>query len=888
MTVEDYKVPLKTKVHGTLNLSNRFNTTELDFFIMLSSLSGIVGSRGQANYAAGNTFQDALANQQHKSRTVYFSINLGLMENTDAYNDLEGQKRTNNLLRQGWLPMNEDEMFALLSYAISPEGRKASCRQIVTGIDSRSIHEAQNPTAVIQGTMFTHIRGSDTGQSDPSFPHDSQSRISAIKEAPSVAHACQLITDAVTCQLSTIIALEYDKFPRDASMIDLGLDSLLAVELKNWIAREFDAPIQASEILDEPSVVALATKILSRSGLMPDKESDDMRTNDVEVDPGSLSLTLNEVKNLSADSPDSRLNRIQVPPNLPIPNLNGSLELYIASVRPFLSDEQFENTCVAVQNFQDGLGQKLQDRLIDRSHRLQSDGWQYQLHVDGIYLKRREPIHPYGTFYGSHILTDTPHSQAERAAIISAAAFGFKQRLDAGEVNQDYLNEEPLCMESLRWLFNTNRQPGVDIDNMHNYPGNDYLVAMKQGQFFQVMLAHNGCPASVARLESDFKAILNVSGERQFSVAALTAEERNTWANLRSTLELLHTANVDLLRMIEAAAFVLCLDAGSPMDPSQRANQFLLGEPSNRWSDKSLQFVVCENGVSGYICEHTMLDAASVKQLNKCITDAIAGHETRVQPQVYATCQEESPKGHQFKINTPIVNSIIAAEDRFHANYQPIEFGRHEIYGFGKKALDNYKLTHKTGVQLLIQVAAAMFYGKQYPSWETVTTMPFHNGRLDWMQVVSEPMHAFCQAAKDATTPNAKVYELLQAAAKTHTVTRTRVARGHGFAAHLEALREVLQDDERVPALFQDSTWDLMHVTNTRKIKTDASDNMLVQEGGFFMPDPESVWVHYEIEHDRCTFWVQSTKGCTARFCEALDKAAGRIQSVLDSQRPSG
>ena len=839
MTVEDHKVPLQTKVHGTLNLSNRFNTTELDFFIMLSSLSGIVGSRGQANYAAGNTFQDALANEQHKSRSVYVSINLGLMENTDAYNDLEGQKRTKNLLRQGWLPMKEDEMFALLSYAISPEGRKASCRQIVTGIDSRSIHEAQNPTAVIKGAMFSHISSSDIGPSDPSFPQDSDSLISGIKEAPNTEHACQLITDAVTCQLSTIIALEYNKFPRDTSMIDLGLDSLLAVELKNWIAREFDTPIQASEILDEPSVVTLATKILSRSGLVLGKESDDMKTDDADVNPRSLLLPSNEVRNPNTGSFDSRRNHSQVPPNLPVPDLHATLELYVASARPFLSDEQFENSCAAAKSFQGGLSQKLQDRLIERSRRLQSDGWQYQLHVDGIYLKRREPLHPYGTFYGSHILTDTPHTQAERAAIISAAAFGFKQRLDAGEVEQDYLNEEPLCMDSLRWLFNTNRQPGLDIDSIQKYPGNDYLVAMKQGQFFRVMLAHNGYPASVAKLESEFNAILNIPSERQFSVATLTAEERNTWANLRSTLKLLDAANTDLLCMIEAAAFVLCLDAGSPVDPSQRSNQFLLGEPSNRWSDKSLQFVVYENGVSGYIYEHTMLDVASVRQINRCIIDAIAVHGTRVKAQVYADCQEGSPKGYQFKIDTSILNSIIAAEDRFHASYQPVEFGHHEIYGFSKKALDNYKLTHKTGVQLLIQVAAVMFYGEQYPSWETVTTIPSHKGRLDWMQVVSEPMHAFCQAAKDALTPNAKVCKLLRAAAKTHTATRTRLARGHGFAAHLEAFREMLQDDEPVPALFRDSAWNLMHVTNTRKIKTDASDNMLVQEGSFFKPDPE-------------------------------------------------
>ena len=44
--------------------------------------------------------------------------------------------------------------------------------------------------------------------------------------------------------------------------------------------------------------------------------------------------------------------------------------------------------------------------------------------------------------------------------------------------------------------------------------------------------------------------------------------------------------------------------------------------------------------------------------------------------------------------------------------------------------------------------------------------------------------------------------------------------------------------------------------------------------------------MHYEIEHEKCVFWVQSTKGRAVKFCEMLEKAAGRIQSVLDGEHP--
>jgi Choline/Carnitine o-acyltransferase len=111
----------------------------------------------------------------------------------------------------------------------------------------------------------------------------------------------------------------------------------------------------------------------------------------------------------------------------------------------------------------------------------------------------------------------------------------------------------------------------------------------------------------------------------------------------------------------------------------------------------------------------------------------------------------------------------------------------------------------------------------------------------------------------------------------------TRISSGRDFAAHLEALREVVrEEDEPVPALFHDPTWDMMRVTGTRKIKTDASEGVRAQDtGGFLMPDPESLWVHYEVEEEACRFWVQSTPGRTGPFCDRLKEAAAKVQKIL-------
>jgi hypothetical protein len=74
-----FNVPLQSKVKGSWNLHSLLLPT-LDFFILLSSVTGIYGKGGQANYAAGSTYQDTLARYRVSRGQNALSINLGAME----------------------------------------------------------------------------------------------------------------------------------------------------------------------------------------------------------------------------------------------------------------------------------------------------------------------------------------------------------------------------------------------------------------------------------------------------------------------------------------------------------------------------------------------------------------------------------------------------------------------------------------------------------------------------------------------------------------------------------------------------------------------------------------------------------------------------------------
>ena len=313
-----------------------------------------------------------------------------------------------------------------------------------------------------------------------------------------------------------------------------------------------------------------------------------------------------------------------------------------------------------------------------------------------------------------------------------------------------------------------------------------------------------------------------------------------------------------------------------------------------------MQFVVCANGVSGYICEHSMLDASSIKQLNSSVTDAILAHHSEGASLSNAVVKDDSKSKNdvsnddvvnrlkgtliefRFVMNPVVEDHITRVQMHFKKSHTPVEFMHCQILNFGNKFLRRRRIASRTGYQSVIQLASLLYFGQQHPSWETITKMHFHKGRLDWIQAVSPAMFQFCKAASSPEFSSSEQGKLLREAATVHTKTMARIARGKGFAGHLECLKAVLHADESMPALFEDPTWQMMRVHSPRKIKTDSTEGLRAQEAGFLMPDPESVFVHNEMGQNECLFHVQSTEGRAERFCDMLRQAVKKVRGLLE------
>lgn len=269
MTVEDYKAALVPKVYGTKNLHEATKTLKLDFFVMLSSIAGMMGSKGQANYAAGNSFQDYLVDSQMKADTSYVSLRLGLIEDSEVF--LSHPERVPGFIRKGFIPLNIKQFLALLEHSLSPQSRK-ECNQIATGFDRKSIVDQGN-ISLLKNAMFSHLHYSSLNQTQPgAAPQVSKKVDQLLLKAQGFEEIRNIISTAIAEKIAILLGSELEKTNLEIPVTELGFDSLIAIELKNWIGRTLKAAIQTSEILDNLSIISLTALVVERSTLVERRE----------------------------------------------------------------------------------------------------------------------------------------------------------------------------------------------------------------------------------------------------------------------------------------------------------------------------------------------------------------------------------------------------------------------------------------------------------------------------------------------------------------------------------------------------------------------------------------------------------------------------------------
>ncbi|KAJ5356473.1 Acyl transferase/acyl hydrolase/lysophospholipase [Penicillium concentricum] len=263
MSLEDFTAVACNKVEGAWNLHNALISSPLDFFIALSSVAGIIGNRGQAAYSAANAFLDGFIEYRKSLGLPGTSIDLAAVSDIGYLADTDAQRRQEVMKNIGGQTIDESEVLALIAAALTGDLDQSCSGQCITGLRLDSLENnfwVQDAKFSVLYEAAKGTLGSSSQRDGPSVPL--QVTLSA---ASSKEEALKVCYEALAAKLAQVLVLSVEDMDPSITVASLGLDSLVAIEIRNWIAREANANVQVLELLSSGSLMALAEIILNKS-----------------------------------------------------------------------------------------------------------------------------------------------------------------------------------------------------------------------------------------------------------------------------------------------------------------------------------------------------------------------------------------------------------------------------------------------------------------------------------------------------------------------------------------------------------------------------------------------------------------------------------------------
>ena len=259
MPYDGYQAALRPKVQGTWNLHNQLSRKDLDFFVMLSSVVGVAGNPSQANYGAAGTFLDAIAAFRKANGLPAVSLDFGMIQSVGyvAENDAVAER----LKKMGHQAISEPEMLALVQTAIeNPHGHNEQ-NQIITGLQSGAGNATRDKDPKFMALRLQN-RALDAGKGNQSGKGNLPDALSGCQ---TFADAVEVITKAIATKLSEDFMIPAEDIDPAQPVSSFGVDSLVAVELRNWLLSQSKAEVSVFDVVQSKSLTALSTQIATRS-----------------------------------------------------------------------------------------------------------------------------------------------------------------------------------------------------------------------------------------------------------------------------------------------------------------------------------------------------------------------------------------------------------------------------------------------------------------------------------------------------------------------------------------------------------------------------------------------------------------------------------------------
>ncbi|KAL2869028.1 uncharacterized protein BJX67DRAFT_379511 [Aspergillus lucknowensis] len=312
MSFAQWQRCLTPKVQGAYNLHNATASVPLDFFVCFSSVSTMLGSKGQANYSAANSYLDALCAYRRRIGLVGTTMDVGMIVGIGAVS--EDAQLQAVMERIGYDAVNEEELFAQIEAAVAPpssqdklslvdaQGRDA--HQIITGVNLRrpTYYWVNEPR--FRNLYANHdFAGSGDGKSKK------QDVMAQLQEAKDETARLEILTARFLEKIAAVLSVDQSTLQPNRSLGDYGLDSIVAIEIRQWFFKAVGVELAMFDILSSRSIHALLEKVASVMVLKREAEpaaakADDRRNHGEQLANGAANSksSLPAIDNVSFES----------------------------------------------------------------------------------------------------------------------------------------------------------------------------------------------------------------------------------------------------------------------------------------------------------------------------------------------------------------------------------------------------------------------------------------------------------------------------------------------------------------------------------------------------------------------------------------------------------
>ncbi|RYP08079.1 hypothetical protein DL764_002119 [Monosporascus ibericus] len=289
------------KVQGTWNIHNALQgrDSELDFFLMTSSISGSVGTATEANYCAGNYFLDVFARYRRSLGLPAISVGLGMISEVGYLH--ENPEIEALLLRKGIQPIPESEFLTFIDISLSSSSSDSDSPRTLGYYDtSASAHilTGLEPTELVK-IRERGFEGSYPGLGDPRsavlsralHAHTHKKRAATQKrgivggagdghpmpiEVAEDLEAGTPLTDAVRAHVSrrfgSLVLLPPEKVDGRRPLDAYGMDSMVGAEFRSWFYKSFGVDVPFLELLSRSTTLeGLAARVVKEIEMREDR-----------------------------------------------------------------------------------------------------------------------------------------------------------------------------------------------------------------------------------------------------------------------------------------------------------------------------------------------------------------------------------------------------------------------------------------------------------------------------------------------------------------------------------------------------------------------------------------------------------------------------------------